>query len=152
MSLKYQTYARCPNSPVVCTVLVLDRWIYCSGEQGPTAQHICKIAQSSLYNWTMLMNWKTRCCHLKWISSHKVAYYRESHSLSFNEAIWANIEKRMLGLALQSNSSNYPVLILHRQLGNYLFGARESYGLTAQLITRFYISQCLTLSNKLTTH
>ena len=28
------------NSPIVCAVLALDSWNYCSGEQGPTAQHM----------------------------------------------------------------------------------------------------------------
>ena len=32
------------------SVLALDSWNYYSGEQGPTAQYICKIAQSSLYS------------------------------------------------------------------------------------------------------
>ena len=40
----------------------------------------------------------------------------------------------MLGLALQSNSSKHLVLILHRQLGNYLLSTRESYSLTVQHI------------------
>ena len=37
-----------------------------------------------------------------------------------------------VGSALQSNSSNCLVLILHKQLGNYLLSTEESYGPTAQ--------------------
>ena len=47
--------------------------------------------------------------------SHKVAYHRESQNLLFCEAIMANTENRMLGLALQGNSSNCLVLILPKQ-------------------------------------
>ena len=38
----------------------------------------------------------------------------------------------LLGLALQSNSCNSLVLIPHRQLGNFLLNAGESYGPAAQ--------------------
>ena len=40
----------------------------------------------------------------------------------------------MSGLALQSSRSRCPLLILHRQLGKYLLGTRESYGSIAQHI------------------
>ena len=48
----------------------------------------------------------------------------------------ANSEKRLLGLAPQSNSSHCLVLILDIQLGNYLFGTGDSYGLTAQYMPK----------------
>ena len=38
-----------PNSPIVCVVLALDSWNYCSGEQAQQS-NICKIPQSSLYS------------------------------------------------------------------------------------------------------
>ena len=37
------------NSPIVCVVLALDSWNYCSGEQ-VQQPNICKIPQSSLYS------------------------------------------------------------------------------------------------------
>ena len=40
----------------------------------------------------------------------------------------------LFGLALQSDSSNCLMLILHRQLGNYLLSSAEGYGPTAQHI------------------
>ena len=43
----------------------------------------------------------------------------------------------LLGLALQNKSSNYLVLMLHRQLRNYLLVTRESHHLTAQ---HFYMA------------
>ena len=64
------------------------------------------------------------------ISQLQGGILQESHSLLFNEAIWANIEKRMLAIVLQSNSSNCLVLILHRQLGNYLLSIGERYSPT----------------------
>ena len=42
----------------------------------------------------------------------------------------------LLSLALQNNSSSCLVLILHRQLGNYLLSSGETYGLTAQHICK----------------
>ena len=60
--------------------------------------------------------------------SHKVAYYKESHSLFFNEAIRAIIEREMLGCqALLSRAivSSCLVLILQRQLENYLLSPGE---------------------------
>ena len=48
----------------------------------------------------------------------------------------ANIERKMLGLAPLSNISNCIVLILYRQLGNYLLGTSESYSLATQHIHR----------------
>ena len=38
-----------PNSPIVCAVLALDSWNYCSGEQAQQP-NIHKICQSSLYS------------------------------------------------------------------------------------------------------
>ena len=46
---------RFPNSPIVCVVLALDSWDYCSGEQAQQP-NIHKISQSSLYSWTMYIN------------------------------------------------------------------------------------------------
>ena len=37
----------CQNSPIICVVLALDSWNYCSGKQAQQP-NICKIAQSSL--------------------------------------------------------------------------------------------------------
>ena len=37
------------NSPIVCVVLALDSWNYCSGKQAQQP-NICKIPQSSLYS------------------------------------------------------------------------------------------------------
>ena len=38
----------------------------------------------------------------------------------------------MLGLAFESNRSNCLVLILHKQMGNYMLSTVETYGLTTQ--------------------
>ena len=56
----------------------------------------------------------------------------------------------MSGLALQSNSSNFLVLMLHRQLGNYLCLAQEV--VQPNIYVRLYMSQCLTLTYTVTTH
>ena len=59
---------------------------------------------------------------------HKVAH---GIPLPFNQ--WSHANKHWeeyFGLALQNNSSNCLVLILHRQLGNYLLSTGESYGPT----------------------
>ena len=77
------------------------------------------------------------CPTLYQFLSHNVEYHRESHSLLFNEAIWAHIQKRILGcqvLLSRIDSSICLELILHRHLGNYLLGTGESYSLTAQHI------------------
>ena len=41
------------NSPIVCVVLALDMWKYCSGEQA-RQPNICNIPQSSLYSSTIV--------------------------------------------------------------------------------------------------
>ena len=43
------------NSSIVCAVLALDIWNYCSGVQA-WQLNICKIAQSSLYSLIMYIN------------------------------------------------------------------------------------------------
>ena len=50
------------DSPIVCVVLVLDSWNHCSEEQA-WQLNICKIAQSSLYSWTMYKNQNKRRCN-----------------------------------------------------------------------------------------
>ena len=51
------------------------------------------------------------------------------------------------------NSSNCLVLIMHRQLGNYMLGTRESYGLVAQHICKtLHIIQGFTLTNRFLTY
>ena len=40
------------NSPIVCVVLALDSWNYCPREQAQQP-NVCKIAQYSLYSWTV---------------------------------------------------------------------------------------------------
>ena len=63
---------------------------------------------------------------------HKIEE-REFHFVLFSEAIsvkhWEE-DVRMLVFALQSNSSNCLMEILHRQLGNYLLNTGETYGPT----------------------
>ena len=46
--LKESIFIRINNSPIVCTVLALDSWNYCSGEQAQQP-NIHKIPQSFLY-------------------------------------------------------------------------------------------------------
>ena len=61
----------------------------------------------------------------------KMAQHKEFPYPLFSEAIWGKHREKdvgLSGLALQNNSSNYPVLILNRQLGNYLLSTRESNG------------------------
>ena len=66
---------------------------------------------------------------------------KEHHFLLYNETIegkhWEE-DIRLLGLAFQNNNANCLVLILHRQLGNYLLDTRESYGNTVQHILKTY--------------
>ena len=126
------------NSPTVYVVLALDSWNYCSGEQA-LQPNICipKIVQSSLYSWTVyitieeirnkvLPSYATLPCH-------KVAM---GIPLPLNQ--WSHARQTLrgkcwtVGPALQGNSSNCLVLILHRQLGNYLLHTGESYHLWAK--------------------
>ena len=138
------------NFPIFCAVLALDSWNYCSGEEGPTAHYSkdCLIFFIQL-NHFYKTKIKQRRCHPPYDNSlcHKVA-----HVLFFIETMWGKHweeDAGLSGLAMQSNSSNCLVLISHRQLGNYLVGTGKSYGPT---FPRLYISQCLTLTKKATTH
>ena len=63
----------------------------------------------------------------------------------------ANIDKQMFGFDLKSNSSNSLVLMLHRQMGNYFLGTRESYGLTVQHFGKTLYTSVFD-TKKLTTH
>ena len=48
----YGIYYAITNSPIVCVVLALDSWNYCSGKQA-RQPNIHKIPQSSLYSSTI---------------------------------------------------------------------------------------------------
>ena len=66
-----------------------------------------------------------------------VAHYREFHSLLLNEAIsgkhW-EVNVGLSGFALHSNGSNCLILILYRQLGNYLLSIGNSFDIKAKHI------------------
>ena len=118
------------NFPTIWAVLALDTWYYCSEEpKSPTYPQDCRIFFIYLNNVNkakkVLLPFNNPYCH-------KVA-----HFLLFNETNegkhWEE-SVGLLGLNLQRNSSNCPVLILHIQLGNYLLHTGESYCLTAQQI------------------
>ena len=50
IGLKSGNFVHCTiKSPTVCAGLALDSWNYCCGQQGPTPQHIRKIAQLPLH-------------------------------------------------------------------------------------------------------
>ena len=127
----YSCYA--VNSPIVCAVLALNSWNYWSGQQA-RQPNIRKIVQSSLYSWTMYINKKRRCCHFMQFPCHKVAMLGILLPLNQWSHAWQTLRRSCwaVGPALQSNSSNCLVLILHRQLGNYLLGTGKNYGPTAQ--------------------
>ena len=42
-------YYKVSSNKIGNTVLTLGSWNYCFEEHGPTAKHVCKIVQSSLY-------------------------------------------------------------------------------------------------------
>ena len=106
-------------SPFVCAVLALDSWNYCSGEQAQQPNFFSMFAcMASLIK-------------RKWNSQHlppcgKGIYTRWQHLIFFYLCTWLSCVKKIgqsyiccaVGPALQSNSSNCPVLIPHRQLGN----------------------------------
>ena len=77
--------------------------------------------------------------HITWnpTASHSM----KSFGYTLRRGCWAVISRVIV--------PNCLVLILHRQLGNYLFGTGENYSLTAQHITISYISQCLTLAKNI---
>ena len=68
------------NSPIVCVVLALDSWNYCSGEQAQQP-NIRKIPKSSLYSWTMYITEKNKVLP-PYVNSpcHKVAHAGNSTS------------------------------------------------------------------------
>ena len=122
------------NSPIVCAVLALDSWNYCSGEQA-RQPNIRKIPESSLYSWTMYITEKNKVLP-PYVNSLATRWHMLGIPLPLNQ--WSHARQTLrrrcwaVGPALQSNSSTCLVLILHRQLGNYLLSTGESYGLTAQ--------------------
>ena len=85
------------NSPIVCVVLALDSWNYCSGKQAQQP-NICKIPQSSLYSWTMYINKKIRCCHPYAIPLSQGGTCWEFYFLLLNEAIHGKHWEEVVGL------------------------------------------------------
>ena len=138
---KIHFYVDTSNFPIVCAVLALDSWNYCSGEQA-WQPDICKIAQSSLYSWTMYIVKQIRYCHLM-LNCPATRWHLGFHFLLMRQTLrwrcWA------VRPALQSDRSNCLVLTPHRQLGNYLLGTGESYSLTCATFDK---SQCLTLTKR----
>ena len=140
------------NSPIVCTVLSLDGCNCCSGNQGPTAQHICKIVQSSSCKWTMkIMKWKIISCHLMSSSSYCNVAHREFHFLLFSKDFWSKHWEEdvgLLGLVLESSC-----LVASAQTAGKLF-THYYLGELWPDSTKFLqddINQCLTLIMKLNT-
>ena len=123
-----------PNSPIVCAVLALDSWNYCSGEQAQQP-NIHKIPQSSLYSWTMYIIKENKVLS-PYVNSRATRWHMLGIPLHLNQwsHAWQTLRRICwaVGPAFQSNSSNCLVLILHRQLGNYLLGTGKSYGTTAK--------------------
>ena len=115
----------------VCTVLgtkQLEQLLWREMPNSPTYPQAYKIFFLQLNN--IKKKLKVRYYHLLFnFPCHKVAQ-KGFHFLLFNEAKWGNIEKNMFQLshlALQSNSSKCLVWIPHKQLGNYLLSAADSY-------------------------
>ena len=74
------------NFPTVCAILAIDSWNCCSGEQGLTADLITRL-HNLLYTTEQCKSIEkegvTTLCEFP---SHKIAHYRESHSLLFNSS------------------------------------------------------------------
>ena len=138
------------NFPIVCAVLALDSWNYCSGRHGQTAQHSqdCLISLKQLNHVHNIKIKKIRCCNLMTTLSGT-----RWHTSSFSiKPCQTNTQRKMLGWLAFLSRAIVPsclVLILHRQLGNYLLSSEESY---SQTFTSLYVCQCLALTNKAPTH
>ena len=117
------------NSPIVCAVLALDSWNYCSEEQAQHMQDwpIFFIQLNYVHN-----NKEIICCHLM-LNSPATRWHWGFHFLNQWSHARQILRRRCwaVGPGLQSNSSNCLVLIPHRQLGTYLLSTGESYGPTA---------------------
>ena len=136
------------NSPIVFAVLALDSCNYCSVEQDPTAQHICKIGklQTNVHNKRVL----SPCVNSLATRWHITGNPKTSYSM---KPLHTNIEDSGLsGFAVQSSVSNSLVLIPHRQLGKCVFGPGGTMAWQPNISARIYIGQCFTLTNKLTTN
>ena len=140
------------NFPIASTVLALDSWNYYSGQQGPTAQYIHKIAQSSLYSWTMLIKPKYKVLP-HYVNSQPQGGIFQGILQPFIH--WSHIGKHweedvgLSGLAIQSDSCNCLVSILHKQLGKYLLGMGRATAQQPNISRRLHINQCLILTNNL---
>ena len=95
------------NSPIICVILAIDSWNYSRGEQGPTAQHNCNIAQSFLHSWTIYIN---EILLSPYVTHPATGWYSSSDSMKPYES---NIEGKLLGLAVQSISSNSSAKTMH---------------------------------------
>ena len=95
-SIFTQLYTVFRNSQIVCVVLALDSWNYCSEEEGPTAHLIDKITQSSLYHWIKYINEKEQNKELQ--PYENPPYHKVAHFLWFNEDIWGKHWDEYFGL------------------------------------------------------
>ena len=114
---------------LICLVLALDSWNNWSGQQGPTAKHL----QDYLIFFIQLTHlYKTKIKQNKVLSPYdNCLCHKVAHILFFTEAKWGNDWEEdvgLLGLALQSKTSNCLVLIPDRQLEKYLLSTGESNG------------------------
>ena len=157
MVMEHQNLLAGQNYPIICDIS--NRWLnYYSRQQGPTDKHISKIFQWSLHSWTMyIMKLRIKYCHytLKSLASrlHNTGNPTSSCLIKQFEA---NIDREyvgLLGIAVQSNSSNCPVIMPHRQLDKCLLRTRQSHGLKAQHFQKTFNKLSLQhIPNKLSTH
>ena len=132
--------------PIVCVILALDSWHYCSGEQGLTAQHLqdCLIFFIQLNNVYKRKINEIRCCHL--ISPSAKRWHTDFFNETTQGKDWEE-DIGLFGLALQSNSSNTSQTI-EKLFAFYWWQPCAD----RPTFARLYISQCLTLTKRAPTH
>ena len=142
------------NSPTGSAVLLLVSWNYCSGKQGPTYPLDCTIFSillNNLYNELKLKK-KVLPHYVKLPLPHG-STLRIPFPLIPSSHLRQILKGRCWAVepAVQNNSSNCSVLILHKQLRNYLLHTRKTVVWQPNISTWLYMNQCLTCINKLTT-
>ena len=86
-----------------------------------------------------------------------MAYYREFHSLLFNEAIWTNIEKKMLGHQAFLSRAIVPTVLsgantIPDNMDPICSVQGRAMDQQLNISVRLHMNQCLTLTDRLTNH
>ena len=107
-----ETSVVCTIIPLLfCAVLALDIWNYCSGQQGPKAQHICNIVQSFIQLNNINNEIKQNKVLPPYLTPFVTKWHTGSSTASYSmKPFEANSKRKMLGYWALLSRATFPTV------------------------------------------